>query len=236
MHPPLEAAPGVWQIALSWSRAYILTDEHDFTLVDTGTCRDTRALLNAFSALDLDPARCGAVLLTHGHCDHAGNAALVAERFGARIHAHEAERPFLETSLRYGHHGRAALVFAAGEQYWPVRRHPVDVVLNDSDSVDTPAGRWSVIHTPGHTPGHVAFYREADGVLLSGDALLNIVPYRRTEGIALPQAIFTTDVAQARASARRIATLEPRVLLPGHGRPLRDDTAARIREFVAKLP
>jgi glyoxylase-like metal-dependent hydrolase (beta-lactamase superfamily II) len=101
--------------------------------------------------------------------------------------------------------------------------------------VATPAGDWRVLHTPGHTPGHVCYFREADGVLISGDALLTIVPFVRTEALAVPTFYFNTDTRLARRSTRRLAELNTAVLLPGHGRPLRDDAAHSIQRFVATL-
>jgi glyoxylase-like metal-dependent hydrolase (beta-lactamase superfamily II) len=238
--PPIvtEAAPGVWRVLLSWTLAYILSDGNDFALVDTGTRWDRPRLMEALATLNLDTTRCRSVLLTHGHCDHAGNAAFFAEQFGAKLHAHMDERPFVARRRTYVPRGARGLsprglMFALGEIFYPVRRRKIDVVLRDGDVVETPAGSWRVVHTPGHTPGHVSYFRESDATLLSGDALLNIVPFRRVDGLALPPSIFNTDTALVHRSAHRVAELAPRVLLPGHGRPLRDDTAARINAFVA---
>jgi glyoxylase-like metal-dependent hydrolase (beta-lactamase superfamily II) len=233
-----EAAPGVWRVLLSWTLAYILSDGKEFALVDTGTRWDRRHLLDACATLNLDATYCRSVMLTHGHCDHAGNAAFFAEQFGAKLHAHVEERRFVARRHTYVPRGARGfgpqgLMFALGEIFYPVRRRKIDVTLVDGDVVETPAGSWRVVHTPGHTPGHVSYFRESDGTLLSGDALLNVIPFRRQEGLSLPPPIFNTDTALARRSARRVAELAPRVLLPGHGQPLREATAARISSFVA---
>ncbi|MDQ3814761.1 MAG: MBL fold metallo-hydrolase, partial [Armatimonadota bacterium] len=154
--PPLfEAAPGVWSVVLPWTRAYILSDGVDFTLVDSGTRWDRRRLLAACAALRLVRSRCRSVLLTHGHCDHAGNAAFFAEHYGAKIHAHAEERAFLETRRTYVPRGWRALrtqgaMFACGEVFYPVRRRSLGAVLTEGDLVETPAGTWRVVHTPGH--------------------------------------------------------------------------------------
>jgi glyoxylase-like metal-dependent hydrolase (beta-lactamase superfamily II) len=235
-----EAAPGVWRVLLPWTLAYILTDRKDFALVDTGTRWDRQRLLDACAMLNLDTGHCRSVLLTHGHCDHAGNAAFFAEQFGAKLHAHVEERPFVARRRTYVPRGvrvfsPRGLMFAFGEILYPVRRRKVDVVLVDGDIVETPAGSWRVVHTPGHTPGHVSYFRESDGTLLSGDALLNVVPFWRKEGLALPPPIFNSNTALARRSARRVGELAPCILLPGHGCPLREDTAARVSYFVAGI-
>jgi glyoxylase-like metal-dependent hydrolase (beta-lactamase superfamily II) len=235
-HQPTEAAPGIWRVGLPWTQVYLLTDGRDFSLVDSGTHWDRRAILAAIEALGLDPARCRQVLLTHAHPDHAGNAAFFAARFGAKLHLHAAERRFLATRRTYMRRlvGVQSVTFALGEVVWPVRRRRVDVTLRDGQTVVTPAGNWRVVATPGHTPGHVSYFREDDGILLSGDALLTVIPFRLVDGLALPPPIFNWDTAQAHRSVIRLAALAPRLLLPGHGRPW-NDAAARIAEFVGKV-
>lgn len=242
MRPPslIEATPGIWQIVLPWTRAYVLTDGAAFSLVDTGTCRDLPLLLAAIEALGLKPEGCHSVLLTHGHCDHAGNAAYFATRYGAKVYAHAAEQPFLETGQTYAPSGLRILgpsgvLFSLGEVYWPVRRLAVDGVVEAGEVIATPSGNWRVLHTPGHTPGHVSYFRDSDHTLLSGDAILTVMPYTRQPGLSLAQPVFATDLAQARDSALQLATLAPRLLLPGHGAPLRADTATRLTNFAARL-
>ena len=236
-----EAVSGVWQVRLPWVVAYILTNGKEWTLVDSGTRWDRIRLLQAIRALKLMPRDCHNVLLTHGHCDHSGNAAFFGTRYRAPLHAHAKERIYIETPRTYIPRGLRAIssqgtMFALGEVVWPVRRCELHVVLHEGDVVHTPTGEWRVLHTPGHTPGHISYFREHDGVLLSGDAIINVVPYKRIEGLTLPLPIFSVDVEQGRESARRLIELAPRVLLPGHGRPIVKNTAARLRELVCSPP
>jgi len=233
-----EAAPGIWQVRLPWVVAYILTDGKTWSLVDSGIRWDRPRLLQAVASLNLRPADCHSVLLTHGHCDHAGNAAYFADTFNAPLHAHADECIYIQTRRTYVPRGWRALskqgvMFALGELFWPVRRRRVDVLLHDGDCVETPAGTLKVLHTPGHTPGHISFYRECDKVLLSGDAIINVIPFKRVEGLTLPLPIFSGDTELARRSAMRLAELEPEVLLPGHGRVIRENTAGRLKELVS---
>jgi glyoxylase-like metal-dependent hydrolase (beta-lactamase superfamily II) len=237
---PAEVAPGVRRLRLPWTCAYILSDGTNFSLVDTGTQRDRPLVMEALAALKLDPANCQSVLLTHGHCDHAGNAAYFAEEHGATYYAHGDEQQFLETSRTYGPRdvrglGMQGWIFAVGEVLYPVWRRRLDVLLHEGDVVATPVGAWRVLHTPGHTPGHVCYFRESDGVLISGDALLTIVPFLRIEALAVPTFYFNSDTRQARRSTRRLGELATSILLPGHGRPLRENTAQSIQQFVASL-
>jgi hydroxyacylglutathione hydrolase len=233
--------PGLYQIALPWTNVWLLAKGRDAVLIDCGTCRDRRRLLAALAeALPAD-YRLHAVLLTHGHCDHAGNAAFLAERFGARLHAHREEVPFLAARHTYIPRGLRALgprglIFALGEAAFPVKRRAVDVTLEEGDRVETPLGPLTVIHTPGHTPGHTAYFHEREGWLFSGDALLNVIPFIMRTGLSLPPPLFSADMPGVRRSARRIAEIGPRALLAGHGWPHQQDTAAALRAFVKTLP
>ena len=217
----IPAAPGVRLIRLSWSNAYALGDGADFILIDAGTPHDKIALARALPPSSA--ARCRALWLSHAHPDHAGSAAFVARRFDAPVVAHEDERPFIESGRLYApprEVQRAA--FQAGSLIWPVRPCRLSRALSGGEVLESPAGDWLVVHTPGHTLGHVSFFRERDGVLIAGDALLNVLPWTRRTGLTLPLRLFTENSEQAMESARALARLRPRVLLAGHGEPLLD--------------
>jgi glyoxylase-like metal-dependent hydrolase (beta-lactamase superfamily II) len=98
---------------------------------------------------------------------------------------------------------------------------------------------WQAIPTPGHTVGHVAFFRPEDRVLLSGDAVVTrpgplASLLGRDPGLALSPWYFTWDRAAARESAVKLAALEPRVIAGGHGRPLRGPhLAEELRTLAA---
>jgi glyoxylase-like metal-dependent hydrolase (beta-lactamase superfamily II) len=93
---------------------------------------------------------------------------------------------------------------------------------------------FTVLETPGHSPGHVSFWRESDRTLIAGDVLGNMHFITAMPGLHLPPDVFTPDPARNRASARQLAELRPALACFGHGAPLRDP--GRLAEFVAKLP
>ncbi len=98
---------------------------------------------------------------------------------------------------------------------------------------------WQWLRTPGHTPGHVSLYREGDGTLIAGDAvvttkqesLLNVIAQRET--VWRPPAYFTPDWSAARRSVQTIAALNPEVLATGHGRVLRGESMRRALRNLA---
>ncbi len=86
---------------------------------------------------------------------------------------------------------------------------------------------WRFLHTPGHTPGHVALFRDADRTLVAGDAFVTtkqesfFAALFKPEAVYGPPAYFTLDWDAARASVRRLAALNPEVAATGHGVPMR---------------
>lgn len=230
---------GIFQIDLPWTNAWLLAGNDEAVLIDTGTRWDRKAILAALDAAFPGGFRLTAILLTHAHCDHAGNAAYLAERFGAKVHCHAAERPFLATRRTYVPRGFRAfsasgVLFAGGEAVFPVRRREPDSLVKEADSVQTPIGPLTVIETPGHTPGHVSYYHESEDRLFSGDALINIIPWVRRAGLSLPVRVFTSNPQSAAESAWKIANLGPTALLPGHGPPITEHTSRQIRSFMEK--
>ena len=111
----------------------------------------------------------------------------------------------------------------AQRRFWTGPAHPVARALREGDEV---AG-FRVLEVPGHSRGHVAYWRESDGVLIAGDVLNNMNVATGIPGLREPLKIFTPDPARNRESARRLAALEPKVVVFGHGPTLRD-----TRKFV----
>ena len=102
-------------------------------------------------------------------------------------------------------------------------------MLAEGDTV----GSFEVLQVPGHSAGHVAFWRESDRVLVAGDVFNTANPLTGIPGLRLPYDFFTPDPAENRRSAKRLGALEPELMLVGHGPPLRDP--AKLSEFCAAL-
>jgi glyoxylase-like metal-dependent hydrolase (beta-lactamase superfamily II) len=208
-----EVAEGVWQLdgfpphAIN---AYLLRDGPAFVLIDAGTRHGRRLSL---------------VALTHCHPDHQGAAAEVCRRFAVPLWCHEADADAME--------GRAPRqpdtpVGRFMNRLWAGPPHPVARRLRDGDEV---AG-FRVIHAPGHTPGHVVFFREGDRTAVAGD-LFNNLSFVPGLGLVEPSRDFSTDPAQNRRSIRALAALRPAVVCGSHGPPLRD--VRLLERFAARL-
>jgi hydroxyacylglutathione hydrolase len=126
--------------------------------------------------------------------------------------------------------GAPGIVRSLQERFWVGPPHPVARALSEGDEV----GGFTVLETPGHTPGHVSYWRERDRVLIAGDVLTNMNPSTGVTGLHEPLAFATPDPARNRACARRLAELQPALVCFGHGPPLRDPE--ELAKFVAGLP
>lgn len=196
-------------------------------LVDTGMRGSEAALRAGLEAAGSAPDR---VLITHGHIDHWGLASTITHE----VLAHPTTASSLDFSYQrdnvFGEHDdgiiepetvaaafRAFRTLSVGE---PPRVRAID----DGDTI----GDWKVVWTPGHDPGHICLFREADGVLLCGDALLP----DNTPNIQ-PAAGRPDALGDFFASLDRLSGLPVTLVLPSHGEPYVDHVgrAAALRAF-----
>jgi glyoxylase-like metal-dependent hydrolase (beta-lactamase superfamily II) len=218
-----QLADGVWQLRGFPPNAinvYLLED----VLLDAGTRYATRRVLR-----ELDGRRVSAHALTHAHPDHQGASHAVCTRLGIPYWVSEgdagaAENPALILERQPDH--PLTQLFA---KRWTGPGHPVDRRLVEGDEV---AG-FRVLDAPGHSAGHVVYWRESDRVLVLGDVLANMDTVTAIPGLQLPKDFFTPDPERNRESVRRLRGLEPRLVLFGHGAPLRD--TAKFEAFVSRV-
>ena len=191
-------------------------------LVDAGTRHSERRILR-----QLQGRRVTAHALTHVHPDHQGASRAVCERLGIPLWCGEHDVRAMETGdFGQSDHWVNRLI----DRVWAGPPRTVDRALHEGDEV----GGFSVIDVPGHSAGHVAFWRESDRSLVVGDVLNNMNVLTGVPGLHEPKEIFTLDPARNRESARRVAELEPALVCFGHGPPLRNPR--KLSEFVARIP
>lgn len=185
-----------------------------------------------------------AIVLTHGHFDHAGSAAELAEQWDVPVYAHQLELPYLTGKSDYppqdptvgGALGFMSRTFPHSGRDLGARIHALP---EDGTVPGLPGWRW--IHTPGHTAGHISLFRDSDRTLLTGDAFatLNqdsaVAMITQQPEFSVPPAPFTTDWDAAESSVNTLADLRPPTLSPGHGLPVRGPRVADDLQHFADI-
>lgn len=218
---------------------YLVEDlDKKYFLVDSGWQSSGSELIRAITS-ELERIEIKSLLLTHLHPDHFGGSTAIIERYSSKILFHRRET----LQLTYYDLLRKNLTHAAN-----ALGSPVDILgaararitasltilpkfhefLRDGRIIRGRSGSWRVIHTPGHTPGHICLYRPADGILISGDHILA----EETPNIAFYPVPRYNALQSYLASLAKVKKLGPRIVLPAHGDVI-SDLAARVDGLAA---
>jgi len=200
---------------------YLLGD----VLIDAATRQGEKRIMRQIAGRTVS-----AHALTHVHPDHQGSSHAICEQLGIPLWCGQDDVPAMEIPGGVIARNAPRIVSSLQKRFWVGPTHPVARALKEGDEV---AG-FSVLETPGHTRGHVSFWRAHDRVLIVGDVLTNMSLMTAITGLHEPLAFATPDPARNRESARRLAELKPALACFGHGPPLRDPD--KLAGFVAGLP
>jgi glyoxylase-like metal-dependent hydrolase (beta-lactamase superfamily II) len=194
-------------------------------LIDAATRQARRRILRQIRGRPVS-----AHALTHAHPDHQGSSHALCEQLGIPLWCGAGDVAAMETPGGISNLQAPGWLNRFQARFWTGPPHPVARPLREGDEV---AG-FAVLDVPGHSPGHVAYWRESDRVLILGDVLNNMNLMTGVPGLQEPPKVFTPDPARNRISARKLIALEPELVCFGHGPPLRDPRA--LAEFGARLP
>jgi glyoxylase-like metal-dependent hydrolase (beta-lactamase superfamily II) len=239
---------GIARVPVVFVNAYLVDVEPDepgrgWVLVDSGLPGLGAAAIARAAAGRYGGRPPRAIVLTHGHFDHAGSAARLSNLWHVPIFAHELELPYLTGRSDYPPPdptvgGALAMMSRA----FPHGSIDLDGSVRpfDPDGTIPALPGWRVVHTPGHTAGHVSLFRESDRTLLTGDALATMNQESWISTLTLerelrwPPAPLTTDWSAARRSVEHLAALEPKAIAAGHGLPITGEGAAAALERFAE--
>jgi glyoxylase-like metal-dependent hydrolase (beta-lactamase superfamily II) len=220
-----QLADGVWHLNTLFLpnsiNAYLIED----VLIDAGTRRSGRGILR-----DLEGHAVAAHALTHAHPDHQGASHEVCTKLEIPFWVPEGDVEAAEDPSLIAKRQPAHPMAKFFNRIFVGPGHPVDRTLHAGDVV----GGFEVISTPGHSAGHVVYWRQSDRVLIVGDVFNNMDILTAIPGLRLPKDFVTPDPETNRASAKKLGALEPKLVLFGHGAPLRD--TRKFVDFCAKLP
>lgn len=198
-----------------------------WVLIDAGMPKSGNTIIEVAEKRYGKGARPDAIILTHGHFDHVGGIVELINKWRVPVYAHPAEFPFLtgkqdypepDPSVQGGMLAKLASIYP--HQAIDISGH-LQPLPRDNSVPGLPG--WTWIHTPGHAPGHVSFFREAERLLISGDAFITVkqdslykvlVQKKEVHG---PPRYLTTDWKAAFESVKKLQALKPQVVLPGHG-------------------
>jgi glyoxylase-like metal-dependent hydrolase (beta-lactamase superfamily II) len=253
--PTREIAPGVHHLevgkGLLRSNVYFIQSGPAWVLIDAGPPGQDGAIRAAAESVFGKESAATAILLTHDHPDHAGSARELAGEWGCPVWVHPEELPLVIGGVP------AFYTYANPLDRWVIlpwlralgsRRTESMVARASLKDVARPLDRggsipglpdWVAVHTPGHTPGHVALFRPEDRVLITGDALVTmavnsvwgLLTGRRE--VSGPPRVATWSWRVAQRSMTAIAELRPRVVAGGHGVPMSDPDVPDLVQALA---
>lgn len=218
--------------------------EKEFVLVDAGMPGSADSIIEEAEERFGTGCRPKAIILTHGHFDHVGAIIELIKHWNVPVYAHKLELPFLTGKQSYvkpdpGVEGGwvAKMSFYFPNEPIQLGSH-VSPLPEDGTVPCMPGFRW--LHTPGHTVGHIALYRDSDRLLIAGDAFVTVKQeylYKvitQEQEISGPPRYFTPDWGQAKNSVQTLANLSPFVAVTGHGKPMSGEILSTSLKQLSK--
>lgn len=209
---------------MAHSNVYLLVEENELIVIDTGTPRNAKKIVDYIQKIGQEPSNVSTIILTHYHMDHAGSVKELKDLTNAKVAVHAEDVDYVS--------GKKPLpkpknvLFRAVSSFVKIAPVQPDIILKDNDKV----GSLTVIHTSGHTLGSIALLDEGRKALFVGDAL-------RFDGkkFSGPPEQFTLDMTKAKESIGKIANLSFDVMLCGHGEPLRPNASEAVKKYYDSL-
>ena len=227
----IELAPNVYRIPTMGSgiNSFLFKEsDGSFTLVDCGVKSAPKKIVAAIKSLNHDVSDVNRIIFTHSHDDHAGGAAQVIELVGkAEVIAHEEEKRFLESGTNppqdYSHFAGLFFRFLPTGEFTPIT---VNRTVKDGEHLAI-AGGLQVIHTPGHTPGHVSLLHQESGTLITGDSVFNF-------GFKLAWSIsaFCTNFEESKKTALKFLDIDYKIAAFTHGPHIEDGKKLALKKFL----
>ncbi len=197
---------------------WLVVDEKGVTLVDAGLPMMAKGIMKYITQLEAGPLQ--RILLTHGHSDHVGAIKTIWTETKVPVYAHRIEIPYMEGDLLYPR--RKKLEQNVEKQLaQPLQEE-------EQGRLKSMAGLTPYL-TPGHSPGHVIYYHEQDGVLLAGDLFTS-----KRGRLHQPMSMFTADMAEAVRSSSVVEQLKPKRLEVCHGESVLHPVD-QLKEYVQKM-
>lgn len=216
-----EITKNVYQIPLmprNSINCYLIDD----ILIDSGIRSSGTKILKS-----LQKGKINAHALTHAHADHQGSSNFICTKLNIPLWTSEWEKTNAESGIVTNEYPNKNHLIAKFQQsFWAGVGYKVSRILKEGDNV----GSFTVIETPGHSNGHLSFFRERDKVLIVGDTLVNMNLLTTFVGLNHPPDLFTSNIKTNKVSIKKLYDLKPKILCFGHGPVLYDN--GELQRFV----
>ncbi len=220
--PDTGKGTSIYRLTPARCNIFVVSRQGRHILIDTGISFDRTRIELALTRKGIVPE---AVVLTHTHFDHAGNAAWLAREYGAEIVVQSSEAAALaagDTPIPGGTYTVTKGLVTIGKKLTQVFRYEpcnADHVFEETFDLNRYGIIGYVIHTPGHSPGQSAIIVD-DEVAFVGDSIIGTMP-----GQPFPP--FADDVEELIRSWKKLLDSGCTTFLPGHGKPVsREEIAA----------
>ncbi len=240
-----EIASNVWQIRDLFVNLYVVRSSIDnqWVLIDAGLKYAASKVRNLVSVLFGQNSRPAAILLTHGHFDHIGSLKTFIQEWNVQVYVHPLEVPYLTGKSEYPPPDPSVNGGLMADLSWLYPKAPIDIrnhlqTLPQDGSIPFLLD-WRYIHTPGHAPGHVSFFRDKDKLLIAGDAIVTtkqeslLYVMLQKKKLSGPPKYFTYDWKASENSVKNLAKLNPNIIATGHGQPMSGDQIKKDLQNLA---
>jgi glyoxylase-like metal-dependent hydrolase (beta-lactamase superfamily II) len=219
---------GAWLIPLGFVNSVLLQGEDgELVLIDAGFPNHETAIFEAIESIGRRPEDLNHLVCTHAHPDHIGSAAAVVSRTGATTWMHAIDVPIAESGGPFRPMTSSPglpqkigfrIFWRPNERVAPLQ---IDKHMTDAETLPI-AGGLTVVHTPGHSAGHVSLSWQSSRLMIVGDVGSNVAGVNDPLGFE--------DREEGRRSQRRLASLEFEAAAFGHGRAIPHDAMRRVRK------
>lgn len=241
----IEVLPDLYQFTVQIVNIHLVGNpekNEPFILVDAGMPKSAHMIISTVEERFGKGSRPDAIILTHGHFDHVGALLELVDKWDIPVYAHPLELPYLTGEKNYPEPDWSVEGGLVAKMSPMFPNEPIQV----GDHIETLPDNGTVpflddfewIHTPGHSPGQVALFRESDKTLIAADTFVTVKQeylYKvmtQEKEISGPPRYLTTDWEAARRSVEKLAELKPEVAVTGHGLPMKGE---ELRTNLEKL-